>query len=337
MKALNEKKGVWFIYDGECPICKQAAKALRIKKTFGTLSTLDARAHTDDPLIDAINHKNLDLDEGMVIYVDGQFFHGKEALQFMAKYGEAHNIFMATLRSLFWSKILSRLMYPWMRATRNYLLRRKKVKRIDNLQLKNEPIFKSIFGEQWASLPPVMKKHYSNRPYTQDISTVTGHLDVSCKPPLLWLSPLMKLLGQIPTHNEKNVPVTVHFESDLNSKSFHFNRMFTFTKSAPYAFQSRMLQVKDNEVIEIMKFGLGWKMLYNWDGEKVILTHKGYALNFFGHFIPLPLTIIMGKGYAEERPLTEHSFEMETHIHHPWWGKLYEYKGHFEVSHSCTF
>ncbi|MCP4429640.1 MAG: DUF4166 domain-containing protein [Gammaproteobacteria bacterium] len=198
-------------------------------------------------------------------------------------------------------------------------------------QENNEPTFKSIFGEGWNELPPVMKKHYSNRPYTREETIVNGVLDVMCRPPLLWLSPLMKLFGQIPTYNEVNVPVTVYFRSDLNTKSFHLNRIFNFSKGKLYKFRSRMLQIKDDEVIEIMRFGLGWKMSYAWDGEKVTLSHRGYAFNFFGHFIPLPLTMLMGAGYAEERPVDDATFDMETRITHPCWGKVFEYKGRFEV------
>ena len=331
MNALKEKNGVWFIYDGDCPICNYAAEALRIKQVYGTLHTINAREASDDPLIEEINRLGLDLDEGMVIYASDQFFHGKDALKFIAQYGANKNLFMNFFKGLFWSDGLSSLMYPWLRGARNWLLKRKNVHRIDNLKLKNEPIFKSIFGDKWENLPPVMKRHYSNRPYTQDLTTVNGVLDVICRPPLLYLSPLMKLLGQIPTFNETNVPVTVHFQSDLNSKSFYFNRIFKFAKGKPYKFQSRMLQIEGNQVIEFMRFGLGWKLQYEWDGEKVILSHKGYALQFFGHLIPLPLTILMGAGYAEEHPVDDNTFDMQTHITHPWWGKIYEYKGRFEV------
>jgi len=331
MNALQEKPGVWFVYDGECPICTHAAEALRIKQDYGALHTINARESNNDPLIAEINHLGLDLDEGMVIYADGKFFHGKDALKFIASYGDNKNIFMMASKGLFWSNGISRLMYPWMRGARNWFLKRKNVHRIDNLELKNEPIFKSIFGDQWDELPPVMTKHYANRPYTLDKTTANGVLDVMCKPPLLYLSPLMKLLGQIPIRNETNVPVTVHFQSDVNSKSFYFNRVFNFAIGKPYAFKSRMLQIKGDEVIEIMRFGLGWKLQYAWDGEKVILSHRGYALQLFGHLIPLPLTLLMGAGYAEERPVDDNTFDMETHITHPWWGKIYEYKGRFEV------
>ena len=333
MNALKEKEGVWFVYDGECPICQHAAKALRIKEDYGTLHTVNAReVSEDEPLIKEINQLGLDLDEGMVIYTRGEFFHGKDALKFIAQYGESKNTFMAAAKGFFWSDHLSRLMYPWMRGARNWFLRRKKVHRIDNLALKSEPIFKSIFGNSWEELPLVMKRHYANRPYTQDTTTVNGVLNIMCKPPLLYMSPLMSLLGQIPTRNDNNVPVSVNFQSDANYKYFYFNRVFHFANGKPYTFQSRMLQIKGDEVVEIMRFGFGWKMRYAWDGEKIVLSHNGYALQLFGHLIPLPLTILLGAGYAEEHPIDDNTFDMQTHITHPWWGKVYEYKGRFKIA-----
>lgn len=331
MSTLKDKTGVWFVYDGDCPICTYAAEALQIKQDFGALSIINAREVKDDPLIEEINQRGLDLDEGMVIYVDDQFYHGKEALQFIAKYGETKSLFMRFFKGLFWSDMLSRIMYPWMRGMRNWLLHRRKVERIDNLKFRDEPIFKPIFGEDWHSLPLVMKKHYTNHPYSTDVTIVEGTLDVFCEPPLIWLSPLMKVLGQIPAINENNVPVTVCFESDLNSKAFHFKRVFNFANRKPYSFRSRMLQIKDNEVVEIMRFGLAWRMRYSWDGEKVVLAHRGYALQLFGHLLPLPLTVVLGAGNAVEYPVDDNTFDMEVNITHPWWGNIYGYKGRFEV------
>ncbi len=331
----DDIKGVWFVYDGECPLCRSAAHALRIKKDYGDLHLVNAReARADDLLIKKINAQGLDLDEGMVIYADDRFHHGQDALRFMARYSDAKNAFSMFCKSLFWSRSLSALTYPWMRGVRNWLLRRKRVGRIDNLEFKAEPIFKSIFGKHWDDLPPVMQKHYANRPYTDDVHVVRGTLDVMSKAPIKWLGPIMKLMGQIPARNEGDVPVTVSFESDQNSKSFHFVRTFNFKNSAPYVFHSRMMQIKGNEVVELMRFGLGWKMRYRWDGKKVVLAHSGYILNLFGHFIPVPLSVFMGKGYAEEIAVDENNFDMITNITHPLWGRVYQYKGRFEVMSS---
>ena len=332
MSNVAEKEGIWFVYDGECPMCTSAAHALRIKKDYGALHLINAREAANDPLVQEINNRGLDLDEGMVIVAPDRFYHGKEALKFMAQYGDARNVFTALCKSLFWSDAISSLTYPWMRGVRNWLLHRKNAERIDNLNLKAEPIFKDIFGAAWNDLPSVMKKHYAGRPYTDDTVIVEGTLDVMCKQPLKALAPVMKLMGQIPAHNEMNVPVTVRFQSARDSREFQFNRTFNFKNAKPCAFRSRMLQIRDNEVIEIMRFGLGWKMLYLWDGEKVVLQHHGYALRLFGHFIPAPLTLLMGKGYAEEIAVDDDTFDMITHITHPWWGKIYQYKGRFKIA-----
>lgn len=334
MSEVDNKNSIWFVYDGECPLCRSTAQALRIKKDYGPLNLVNARENTNHPLVQKINQQHLDLDEGMVIFLNDRFYHGKDALKFMVKYSDTKNILHIFCKIFFWSDRLSRLIYPWMRGVRNLLLRKRDIGRIDNLNLKNEPIFKSIFGASWECLPIAMKKHYANCPYTNDEVVVRGSLNVMCKPPLKWLGVVMRRMGQIPIHNEQNVPVTVSYTSDKNSKAFHFVRSFHFKGAAPYIFHSRMLQIKDNEVIEIMRFGLGWKMLYLWDGQKVVLQHRGYALYIFGHYIPMPLTYLMGKGYAEEIAVDENTFDMLTHITHPWWGKVYEYKGRFSISES---
>ena len=80
-----------------------------------------------------------------------------------------------------------------------------------------------------------------------------------------------------------------------------------------------------------MRFGLAWKMAYSWDGEKVVLSHRGYAIHILGHLVPLPLTLFMGAGEAIEIPIDERTFEMKVVITHPWWGELYGYNGRFEV------
>ena len=222
-----------------------------------------------------------------------------------------------------------------------------------------DTIFKSIFGDDWEKLPTVLKKHYANRPYSQDKTVVKGHLDVLCKPPLLWMAPLLKLLGQIPAKNATNIPVTVTFTSDPNSASFAFRREFYFTPQTTYAFNSKMLQQSQNKVSEIMRFGFSWDMTYHWEEEtiehnsdtnkkkdeintatskkgKVVLRHRGYSLHIFGFSFPIPLTLFLGKGYAEETAIDEHSFSMCTHINHPWWGKIYEYKGQFHFEENSA-
>ncbi len=196
----------------------------------------------------------------------------------------------------------------------------------------SEAIFKSVFGAAWDDLPPVIRKHYLNRPYSNDRVTVTGTLDTYCAGPIKAFRWLFWKMGGIPPHTEKDVEVIVHFDSDPQTRAFHFNRIFKFKTVAYYAFRSRMLQIKGNDVVEFMRFGVGWRMAYCWEDQRVKLKHRGYVLHLAGRIIPVPLTWALGEGYAEEIALDDESFDMFVHIVHPWWGKIYEYKGRFKVA-----
>lgn len=198
------------------------------------------------------------------------------------------------------------------------------------MSINKEPIFKTIFGDDWESLPEVFKKHYANYPYSDDAYQVEGHLDVMCRGLYRLLSPVFWLLKGIPPKNDKQAKVTVTFKSDPHSKAFHYNRDFAFSDGKTYQFRSRMLQIEGNQVIELMPFRLGWRLQYFWENNKVILRHNCYVLYIFGKIVPLPLTWLLGAGYAEEKAINDHEFEMFTHITHPIWGKVYGYTGRFK-------
>ncbi|HET8707142.1 MAG TPA: DUF4166 domain-containing protein, partial [Pseudomonadales bacterium] len=140
-----------------------------------------------------------------------------------------------------------------------------------------------------------------------------------------------RLLGGVPMVSESNVPVTVNFDSHPQTRAFYFNRAFHFRQHKPYAFHSRMLQLEGNRVVEIMRFGICWLMRYEWDGNKVLLRHQGYALHWFGHFIPVPLQWLIGQGDAEEWAVDDDHFDMNVTIAHPLFGELYFYRGRFKV------
>lgn len=194
---------------------------------------------------------------------------------------------------------------------------------------KHEPIFKPVFGESWETLPPVMHKHYANRPYCDDVSTVEGVLDVMCT---WYLKPIFWVIGTVPPHTQAGVPVTVHFTSQPTDAAFSFHRIFNFKNRKPFHFRSRMTHVGGDEVMERMNYGICWHSHYGWDGEKVTLRHKGYSWRVGRINIPLPVTWLMGRGDATEWPIDEETFEMSATITHALLGKVYEYKGRFRVA-----
>lgn len=191
----------------------------------------------------------------------------------------------------------------------------------------NAPIFQSIFGEQWKQLPPVMHKHYAVRPHSDNAVVVEGALDVKAS----WFVKVIgKLFGVLVPADGHNIPVTVRFSS--NGAAFCFDRAFHYPNRQPYHFRSRMVPIGGNEVIEVMRFGFGWHCAYDWDGQKVILSHKGYVWHILGRNIPLPLGLLIGTGHAEEHSLSDNTFSMWTHTKHRWFGEMFRYEGKFEVT-----
>lgn len=124
---------VFFIYDGECPLCSSAALAFRIRSAVGTLRLINARAEQDHPIVRAISARRLNLDEGMVIQFQDRYYHGADALHVMALIGTEHGWFNRLTVFLFRSRTLSYFLYPAMRATRNLLIRIRGVSKINNL------------------------------------------------------------------------------------------------------------------------------------------------------------------------------------------------------------
>jgi len=328
----NTGEGVWFVYDGDCPVCSMAAHALRIKAQYGSLHLINAREDSSSPLLDEIRRRELNLDEGMVIVCEGHFYHGKSALRFMARHGDSKGLFNRCNKALFRSESVAKFVYPWMRGVRNLLMLLRRVSKLDNLRSNDEPVFKQVFGRDWDRLPTVMRRHYANRPFHNDTVTVEGTLNVVFSPIGRILKPVFRLSKTFVYHEGVNVPVAVQFRTDAHSRAFGFDRTFHFAGMEPFRFRSAMIPLRGKDVVEQMGAGLCWRMTYAWTGEKVALTHKGYALRLFGFLIPLPLTALLGRGYAEEIPMSDDEFSMMTEVRHPLWGFVFGYNGTFRVT-----
>ena len=198
--------------------------------------------------------------------------------------------------------------------------------------MQNQPIFMSVFGTQWEALPAVMHKHYANRGYSSDRVTVDGLMKIEVSFFVKLLFPFMRLIGALAPYAGENVPVTVHFDSEQNSNTFYFTRIFYYPNRAPYHFCSRMIPIGGNEVVEYMPAGIGWHAAYSFDGEKIRLQHLDYKIKIFGRTFSLPLELVLGKGHAEEEAISDECFRMYMDIRHPLFGKVYGYSGEFKIN-----
>lgn len=132
--STSEMPSIWFVYDGECPICKLGATLFKVRQSVGQLHTVDARTQHDHPVLQEVNAAKLNLDQGMVIKYLERLYQGEDALNVMANIGANDGLFNKLNRSLFRSRSMSKLCYPLMLLARTAALTVKGVEKIRNLE-----------------------------------------------------------------------------------------------------------------------------------------------------------------------------------------------------------
>jgi Domain of unknown function (DUF4166) len=146
------------------------------------------------------------------------------------------------------------------------------------------------------------------------------------------LAPLLRLTGALVPIAGRDIPVTVTFRSEADSAAFCFDREFRFAERDAYRFRSVMVPAGNNEVIEWMPMGLGWRAAFSFVNERVRLDHRGYVLQLFGKVVQVPLEFLLGRGEAWEEALDDSSFRMAMIIRHRLFGHVYGYSGTFRIT-----
>lgn len=193
----------------------------------------------------------------------------------------------------------------------------------------SEPIFKNVFDTTWEKLPSVFQKRYSNRAFSDDIITVNGTMDIVVSKFIRLFAPILKWLNVLVPYDGKNIPVKVDFYSHPNSRLLSLKRTFYFQNNIEYKFNSTIIALGINDVIETVRFNIGWRTHYFYAGNKVVMEHKNFVLRLFNLNIPLPLTYLFGKIHAEEEMINDVTYRITMTITHPWFGDIYCYAGNF--------
>ena len=113
--------GPKIIYDGDCPFCSSYVGLLRLRETFGEVELINARECQE--LVEELARHNMDLDEGMMLVLNGEYFHGTECIHRLALLATASNTFNRINKLIFERKRLAAVLYPILRAGRNLSLK----------------------------------------------------------------------------------------------------------------------------------------------------------------------------------------------------------------------
>lgn len=326
--AKKRKNKIYLIYDDDCLLCRQSAKALRLKKAVGQLATINARSH--HPLVKEAIQKGYDLNEGIIVKYNDQFYYGTDAIHVLALLSTPVGIFNRLNSLIFRHTLSAKLLYPFFKTIRKLLLIIRKTPKIH--MPSEKPIFSAVFGKDWEIMPDIFKSRYGNYAFKDQNIMVKGKMNIHVSKFFSFLTPYLQLPGALVPYKGKQIPVTVEFQSKENSSLVYMNRVFYYPRKKPYSFNSTLLVTKKGDVIEMMRFGVGIRMHYNFTDNKVELKHGGYIWRIFDYNIPIPLTIILGRVYAHEIVLTPQSFSMLVNITHPILGRIFEYDGIFELT-----
>ncbi|WP_048305663.1 DCC1-like thiol-disulfide oxidoreductase family protein [Halomonas sp. PR-M31] len=124
------------VYDGQCPFCANYVRLVRLQGTIGRLQLVDARekpSAVNEAILDEIRRAGLDIDQGMVLKLDGQLYHGDEAMHRVALLSSRSGIFNRLNYWVFRSPRRARLLYPPLRSIRNIVIKGLGREPIDNL------------------------------------------------------------------------------------------------------------------------------------------------------------------------------------------------------------
>lgn len=326
----ESKQTLYLIYDGDCILCSNSAQAIKIKKSVGQLQLINARE--PNPLVKEAMDKGYDLNEGIVVKYNDQYFYGADAVYFIALIGSHSDVFNKVNTRIFKYKWMTKLFYPIFKAVRNSILYIRRIKPLPMPTQKS--LIEKIFAEQTKNISPVLQKRYSNRPYSKDRLLVKGEMNIEVSKFFKFLSPLFRLSGALVPYPAQKIPVTVEFVSDTESNKIIMHRTFYYPDKKPYHFTSKVMHIKDNIVLEMMKFGFATKLIYTYDNNKITMDYGGYVLCIGKTLIPIPLGFLVGRFYAYEETISDDQFIMLVKLTHPLFGKIFQYDGYFKIANS---
>jgi len=110
----------FLLYDGDCPFCSNYVQMLRLQKAVGPVDLLNMRDHPD--LAVAYKAQGYDLNQGMLLHLDGQDYFGADCINRLALLSTGNDLFNSINAAVFRNPCLSTALYPFMRTGRGLAL-----------------------------------------------------------------------------------------------------------------------------------------------------------------------------------------------------------------------
>jgi predicted DCC family thiol-disulfide oxidoreductase YuxK len=110
------------VYDGDCPFCSDYAAYQRLREAGGEIELVDARTHRES--LAAMGISGADLEDGMVVFVDGVRHDGADAMHALSRITRPPGRWWVRLvGAAAASRPLARTIYPALKLGRRIVLR----------------------------------------------------------------------------------------------------------------------------------------------------------------------------------------------------------------------
>jgi len=202
------------------------------------------------------------------------------------------------------------------------------------LQETPQPVIKKALGDDWDKLADVVKQHYDITPGTPSNMVIKGIMDEVYHSPVakLFLLP-GRIFGALVPYRGKNIPTEVkNWTTAENKTAMLWHRTLAFPNKAPVIFRSRMEHIKNDEIIEYVRFGMGIRMRMSEKDGALIFRSIGYVWKIAGIKFPIPTWAILGNAEIIEKALPDNRFYIDFNMIHPLFGRTFSYSGEYSIA-----
>ncbi len=124
----NTASDLVILYDKECPFCDAYIRYNRFREQFPDAKIVNARE--DCEYRRAAEARGMDINEGMVVFLGGEIFHGADAMNTLSLITTGSALFNKAVSAVLSNRAVARAVYPLLNAGRKialFLLGRKQI------------------------------------------------------------------------------------------------------------------------------------------------------------------------------------------------------------------
>ena len=112
----------FLLYDGDCPVCSAYVAMARLRQLYPDLRVINARS--ERTLVVELRREGYEINDGMVLSLDGTIYFGADAMRMIANLGRlSPSLWRRAALAFTGTALWARPLYPWLNRGRQVLLR----------------------------------------------------------------------------------------------------------------------------------------------------------------------------------------------------------------------